>query len=54
MKKNDLVRGYDGWIARVTGIGKKNIKIQWETGVLKGREANVPKEHLKVVAKNER
>jgi hypothetical protein len=53
MKKGDVVRGYDGWLARVAGVSK-NIRIIWQTGPLKGRDALVPKEHIKVVAKGER
>ena len=51
MKKGDIVRGYDGqWLGTVIGVSK-NIKVRWETGPLKGREALVSKEHIKVAAK---
>ena len=53
MKKGDIVRGNDGWLAKVIGLSK-NVRIEWQTGPLKGREALVPKEHIKVVAKGDK
>jgi hypothetical protein len=52
MKRGDLARGWDGWLARVKGFGKHNtVQVVWETGALKGRPALVIKEGLRVVAK---
>lgn len=48
MKKGDLVRNDLGWLGRVEGISK-HVRLRWETGKLKGREALVPKEFLRVV-----
>ena len=55
MKAGDLVRGYNRWLGRVLPADKKPrkvkglnlVRLQWETGPLKGREGLVLAEYVK-------
>ncbi len=50
MKKGDLVRGYEGWLGRITGFGKYgSVCLVWQTGPLAKREARVVKESVRRV-----
>ena len=52
--KTDIGRGgLDGWLGLVTRVSKKkgSISLTWKTGPLVGREALVPANTVKVVAK---
>lgn len=50
MRKGDAVQNEYLWVGKILSISRAgNILLQWLTGPLKGREANVPRVHLKRV-----
>ena len=49
MQKGDLARGWDGWLCRLLAKTKHGWRVRWETGALKGRDANVCDPELRKV-----
>ena len=46
MKKGDHVKNELGWVGVVIGFGK-NVRLLWQSGPRKGKEANLPKQLLR-------